>query len=98
MVDVVVATPRKVKRHSSAPAAPAAAKTTTPQTPRLRGNAVTALAFLQARLDRDRFTRLTQAELAQGVPMPLGSVGNTIAILKAKGLLVEGERGSCRLA
>lgn len=41
---------------------------------------------------------MTQAELAQGVPMPLGSVGNTIAILKAKGLLVEGERGSCRLA
>jgi hypothetical protein len=98
VVDVELATPRKIKRRSTAPAAPAVAKSTTPQTPRLRGNAVSALAFLQARLDRDRFTRLTQAELAEGVPMALGSVGNTIAILKNKGLLVEGERGSYRLA
>ena len=40
---------------------------------------------------------MTHANLADGVPMRLSSVGATIASLKTKGLLVEGERGSFRL-
>ena len=43
-------------------------------------------AFLRAHLDRDRFTRMTHANLADGVPMRLSSVGATIASLKTKGL------------
>jgi hypothetical protein len=98
VVDVVFAAPRTMKRRGAGIATPAAAEPTPTPAPRLRGNAVGTLAFLQARLDRDRFTRLTHAELADGGPMPRGSVGATIASLKTKGLLVEGERGSYRLA
>jgi len=98
VVDVVFAAPRTMKRRGAGLAMQAAAEPTPMPAPRLRGNAVGTLAFLRARLDRDRFTRLTHAELADGVPMPRGSVGATIASLKTKGLLVEGERGSYRLA
>ena len=98
VVDVVFAAPPTMKRRGAGRAMQAAAEPTPTPAPRLRGNAVGTLTFLQARLDRDRFTRLTHAELADGVPMPRGSVGATIASLKTKGLLVEGERGSYRLA
>ena len=97
VVDVVIAAPRKAKRRGAGLATPVTAESTAAPTPRLRGNAVSTLAFLRGHLDRDRFTRMTHAALADGVPMPLGSVGATIASLKTKGLLVEGERGSYRL-
>lgn len=61
-------------------------------------NADRVLDFLKTRLDRRSFGRVTHAEIADGTPLPTGSVGAAVVVLKARGLLLEGERGSYRLA
>lgn len=101
VVDVVMDDARNAPRKSSgrraARGAASSTSTATPE-PQLKGNTASAWAFLRTRLDRDQFTRWTHAELSSGVPLALGSVGAAIGNLIAKGLLVEGERGSYRLA
>lgn len=64
----------------------------------LKGNAARVMAYLASCLNRRGFSRVTHGDIASGAPIPTGSVGAAIASLKAKGLLLEGERGSYRLA
>jgi plasmid stability protein len=63
-----------------------------------KSNADRVLDYLKTRLDRRSFGRVTHAEIAEGTPLPTGSVGAAVVVLKTKGLLLEGERGSYRLA
>jgi hypothetical protein len=63
-----------------------------------KSNADRVLDYLKTRLDRRSFGRVTHAEIADGTPLPTGSVGAAVVVLKARGLLLEGERGSYRLA
>lgn len=79
---------------------PAAGKTRATRAPRngKKANAERVLDYLKTRLDRRSFGRVTHAEIAEGTPLPTGSVGAAVVVLKTKGLLLEGERGSYRLA
>jgi hypothetical protein len=64
----------------------------------LKGNAGRVLDFLQTKIGKDAFGRVTHAEIASGAPVPTGSVGAAISALVSKGMLVEGNRGEYRLA
>jgi hypothetical protein len=64
----------------------------------LKGNAGRVLDFLQTKIGKDAFGRVTHAEIASGAPVPTGSVGAAISALVSKGMLVEGSRGEYRLA
>ncbi len=77
---------------------PVEAATPTSGVVALKGNAGRVFAFLQTQLNRRGFVRVTHAAIADGTPIPTGSVGAAIVALKGKGLLLEGERGSYRLA
>lgn len=64
----------------------------------LKGNAGRVLDFLQTKIGKEAFGRVTHAEIASGAPVPTGSVGAAISALVSKGMLVEGSRGEYRLA
>lgn len=66
--------------------------------PPLKGNAARVRAYLATVLNRRAFKRVTHGDIVAGCGIPLGSVGAALAALKQRGLLLEGERGSYRLA
>ena len=74
-------------------------RTPTPKAPPQSeaGNDAKVLAFLKTRLDRRRWTALSQAEMARGAGVPSGSIGVVVRRLKQAGQLVQGERGRYKL-
>lgn len=63
----------------------------------LKGNAGRALDFLMTKLNKDGFSRVTHAEIAEGAPIPTGSVGAAVSALAKLQKIEEGERGSYKL-
>lgn len=95
--DVVVkAVPQKPPRKTKA-AAKATADTAT-QAQRKSSNDEKVLAHLKQILDRRSWKTFTQAAIAQGAGIPLGSVGLAIRRVVAAGAVCEGDKGSYRLA
>ena len=58
----------------------------------LKGNAGRALDFLMTRLNKDTFSRVTHAEIAEGAPIPTGSVGAAVSALAKMQKIEEVER------
>lgn len=95
--DVVAkAVPQKPTRKTKA-AAKATTDTAT-QTQRMSPNDQKVLAHLKQILDRRRWKTFTQAAIAQGAGIPLGSVGLAIRRVVTAGAVREGDKGSYRLA
>lgn len=65
---------------------------------RLKGNNARVYRHVKDLLNRKTFTHLTQASIATGAGIPLGSVAAAIRQLSALGVLSEGERGQYKLA
>jgi len=63
----------------------------------LKGNAGRALDFLMTKLNKEGFSRVTHAEIAEGAPIPPGSVGAAISALAKLQKIEEGDRGSYKL-
>jgi len=63
----------------------------------LKGNAGRALDFLISKLNKEGFSRVTHAEIAEGAPIPTGSVGAAISALAKLQKIEEGDRGSYKL-
>jgi len=90
---------RMVRARASAKAAPGVpSRRSQVSNSGLKGNAGRVLDFLQTKIGKEAFGRVTHAEIASGAPVPTGSVGAAISALVSKGLLVEGNRGEYRLA
>ena len=90
------------RKGSSSTQANAVRATRRPRDPNkvvaLRGNNAKLLAFLSGVLHRDTLTSVTQAQMAQGAAIPLGSVAYSVGRLISMGLIEEGaERGSLKL-
>lgn len=64
----------------------------------LHGNDAKVMAYLASALDRRSFKAQTQAVVARGAGIPLGSVGLALRRLIAGGYLTEGDKGHYRLA
>ena len=90
---------RVIRARASAAAAPGVpSRRSQVSSSGLKGNAGRVLDFLQTKIGKDAFGRVTHAEIASGAPVPTGSVGAAISALVSKGMLVEGNRGEYRLA
>ena len=63
----------------------------------LKGNAGRTLDFLMTKLNKEGFSRVTHAEIAEGAPIPTGSVGAAVSALAKLQKIEEGERGSYKL-
>jgi hypothetical protein len=88
---------RKQGRAKSKPASAPASTRSAVAASGLKGNAGRVLDFLLTKLDKEQFARVTHAEISEGAPVPLGSVGAAIVGLAKGGHLEEGDRGSYRL-
>lgn len=94
--DVVV----KPARQKQPPKKRAATKVSTESVsrpPRLSSNDEKVLGYLQQVLDRRGWKTFTQATIAQGAGIPLGSVGLAMRRVIAAGAVREGKKGSYRL-
>jgi hypothetical protein len=89
--------PASQKKPMKAKGAQKAASDPASQTPRLSGNDEAVLAYLTQVLDRRSWKTLTQATIAEGAGIPLGSVGLAVRRVVAAGLVREGQKGSYRL-
>jgi hypothetical protein len=49
------------------------------------------------KLNKEGFSRVTHAEIAEGAPIPTGSVGAAVSALAKLQKIEEGERGSYKL-
>ncbi len=95
--DVVVkAVPQKPARKTKAVAK--ATTNTAIRAQRMSSNDQKVLAHLKQILDRRSWKTFTQAAIAQGAGIPLGSVGLAIRRVVAAGAVREGDKGSYRLA
>jgi hypothetical protein len=85
---------RGKKRAKAAPAAASGARTE----PVIRGNNAKLLKLLQSLLNRDGHTAVTQAQMAEGAAIPLGSVAYSVGRLISMGQIEEGPaRGTYKL-
>jgi hypothetical protein len=103
VVDIAVLAPtRKAKKAHKPKPSTARHRAVVSSTPRVGGrrqtNADLMWRYLGARLSSDSLVRLTHAELAKAIPIPLGSVGAALTSLIKRGQLVEGSKGAYRLA
>ena len=64
----------------------------------LSANDTQVLTYLQTVLDRRSWTRLTQAGMAAGSAIPLGSIGLALRRLTGMGRVLEGTKGRYKLA
>jgi len=65
---------------------------------RMSANDEKVLSYLKSVLDRKNWQALTQAAIGRGANVPLGSVGLALRRLIALGCIVEGSKGSYRIA
>lgn len=94
--DVVVKKAPRKALSAKGKATTAAAEPTSP-TLRLSSNDEKVLTHLRQVLDRRSWTNLTQAAIAQGAGIPLGSVSLALRRVIAAGGIREGQKGSYRL-
>ncbi len=86
---------RALKKESRRAAPPASRK---PGAKTLSANDTQVLSYLQTVLDRRSWTRLTQAGMAAGAGIPLGSIGLALRRLISMGRVLEGAKGRYKLA
>jgi len=93
----VVARPVSAKARRKVPKGKAPAGNATTRPAALSANDAKVLAFIERTLNRDRWTAMSQAAMAQAAGIPKGSIAVAIKRLQQLGHLVEGERGQYRL-
>ena len=84
------ATGTKAKRKTRRAATPV-------EPPTLRGNNAKLLSYLSGMINRETFTGVTQALMAEGAAIPLGSVAYSVGRLIKMGVIEEGLRGEYKL-
>jgi hypothetical protein len=87
--------PREVRPRRARPPKAAKAAPTPGEAP--ASNESKVLAFLKTRLDRRRWTALSQGDMARGAGIPAGSIGAVLRRLQQDGRLVQGGRGRYKL-
>ena len=100
-IQIKPATAKKVRRRAGARAGrKPAVRATAAAAPSgsLSANDTKALDYLKTVLNRQRWTRVTQSDMAHGAGIPKGSIGLALRRLIAAARVLEGAKGSYKLA